>query len=129
VTSPTDETEPFYERLEGIPPETPIPLTQIGEHGGRYVDNGPGMYCSPEGTTSMRRARTELWAIRHQTRPDRPGQLRFYCRDHLPDREWVAGRDSLTARTDEYTCGDCFLLVREGSTCGDTGRLHTRTAS
>lgn len=123
----TDE-EIEYARLEDIPPETPIALTRIGRHNGRYDDFGAGMFCSPEGKGSLLRARTELWAVRHKTREELPGPVWFYCLEHLPSREWVAGGDGFTVRANELTCPDCFLVVPVGSVCDETGQPHLQLA-
>lgn len=114
-----------YGRIEDIPPEIPIPLTQVADHNGRYSDHGEGMYCSHEGKNSARRGRNELWAIRHKTREDLPGPVWFYCLDHLPSREWNAGDDGRSLRVNEITCSDCFLVVTIGTICEETGRVHT----
>lgn len=114
----------LYVTLSGLPPETPIPLTAIDRHSGRYDDFGPGMYCSPEGKESAKRARNELWAVRHQTRDELPGPTWFYCREHLPTREWVAGEDGRAVRATEVACQDCFLVVPRGTICEQTGQVH-----
>ena len=113
-----------YESFEAMPPETPISLTELWTNNGRYVDYGKGMYCSPEGVNSTRRPRAELWAIRHQTRPDHPGATRFYCRDDLPSREWVAGQAQRRLWVNEVSCTECFMLMPAGSICETTGLPH-----
>lgn len=110
-----------------LPPETPLPLTDIDPDGGALADYGSHAYCSRCGKNSTRLARTELWAVRHKTREDNKGIVRLYCRDHLPSREWVqGGATSLTIRGYEFTCLDCFLVVRVGAPepCAETGREH-----
>jgi hypothetical protein len=108
-----------------IPPETPISLTEVDPDGGRYADHGSRAYCSQCGKKSTRLARSELWAIRHKTRPDNNGVVRLYCREHLPSREWVQGGSAgLTVRGDEFSCPDCWLVVRVGSPCATTGAEH-----
>ena len=113
-----------YRRPADIPPETPIPLTQIGDANGRYSDHGVGMYCSVDGKQSARRARSELWAIRHKTRTEHAGPVWFYCADHMPNREWNADVDGRTVRAREVNCNDCFLVVPVGSICEETGQAH-----
>lgn len=76
-----------YTNFEDLPVETPVQLTKLWENDGRYADYGPGMFCSPEGKSSLRRARSELWAVRHKPRDDKTGAVWFYCLDHLPSRE------------------------------------------
>lgn len=110
-----------------IPPETPLPLTEVDSDGGKYADHGPHAYCSQCGKKSARLARSELWAVRHKTREDNKGIVRLYCRDHLPSREWVqGGSTSLAAKNDEFTCPDCWFVVRVGTPCASTGAEHTK---
>ena len=119
-----------YARITDIPPETVIRLTEIAPHGTSwdYSDYGEHAYCSECGTKSERRARTDLWAIRHQTDPDLPGPVNRYCLEHLPSREWEAGGSTnLAVRRDEYPCPDCDgLIVRVGTPCPATGKEHRR---
>lgn len=112
-------------RIEDIPPNVPVPLTEVDPAGGYLADFGPGMYCSVCGTQSVRVARGELWAIRHQTREKLAGPLWTYCREHLPGREWRRNdTDPTGISAHEIQCSDCFLVVTAGSICDQTGRVH-----
>jgi len=128
VTQGAAEPPTSYARIEDIPPEMPIPLTEIEPHGGRwdYSDYGANAYCSECGRESARRARGDLWAIRHQTREDLPGPVWTYCRDHLPTREWTRGEDGRGSHVREVECPECFMLAPVGSICDTTGLPHKR---
>lgn len=112
-------------RIEDIPPERPVPLTEVHPADGRYADFGEGMYCSECGTQSARLARRDLWAVRHLPSVGRHGFVNRYCLDHLPDHEWVDGGGSrVRSRLREVECPECFMLMALGSVCDVTGQSH-----
>jgi hypothetical protein len=124
ATAPISVTDTLT-RIEDIPPNVPVALTDIDPADGYFADFGPGMYCSVCGKQSMRVARAELWAIRHQTREELAGPLWTYCREHLPAREWRRNdTDPTGISAHEIQCSDCFLVVAAGSICDETGRVH-----
>jgi len=112
--------------VESLPVEVPVSLTEVDPRGRRWDDSdyGASSCCSECGRDSARRARGELWAIRHQTREELPGPVWTSCRDHLPTQEWTRGEDGRGSRAREVECAECLMPGPAGSICGETGLLH-----
>jgi hypothetical protein len=128
MTTSSPTAYPYRDRWQIVTPEHPVAVTEIDPVGDPdLADHAPGARCSQCGKGSVRLARSELWAIRHKPRDDNKGIIRLYCREHLPSREWVqGGTTSLTVRDDEFTCLDCWFVVRVGTPCATSGAEHHR---
>jgi hypothetical protein len=71
-----------YGRLRDLTLEVPIRLTDLANNHD-YANFGKDMFCSLCGTSSIRRVRADLWAIRYEKSNATDGHTLFYCLDQL----------------------------------------------
>jgi len=115
-----DPKQQTYADIEELPFEVPVRFTALTWNHPRYVDYGPGMFCSRCGKESTRKRRDELWIVRHYN--SRGSYWWAYCFDHLPDRERSrGGSGSISVKTKQVLCNSCFLYVPEGDECASCG--------
>jgi hypothetical protein len=80
------------------------------------------LWCSSCGGGSPVREGSELWAVKHHHAGQPLGHLRFYCREHLPQREWTSsegGHDG-TGRVGAV-CPTCFTTLPLTGVCDSCG--------
>ena len=63
--------------------ERPYPMTE--------VDPRTELYCSRCGINSKWKPAEQLTVIRHHHARHKDGHWMWYCREHMPEAEWVEG--------------------------------------
>jgi len=111
------EVDAPYTRWAELPFETAVSMTEFVNEGD-FKDYGRLLYCSVCGTNSARRARKDLWAIRHRRSNAPDGHTRTYDREHLPENEWATRRP---ARSSGGVCPSCGLALPLVGICDNCG--------
>ena len=83
--------------------ERPYPMTE--------VDPRTEIYCSRCGINSKWKPAEQLTVIRHHQPRHKDGHWMWYCREHMPEAEWVEGGSQAGVRGIGPTCPRCWVTV------------------
>jgi hypothetical protein len=93
--------------LDEVEYERPYPMTE--------VDERTEACCSRCGLNSRPKPAAEITVIRHRHAGHKNGQWMCYCREHVPDMEWVEGGSRERVRGIGPTCPRCWVTVPAAS--------------